>query len=237
MKLLIAKHSGFCFGVSRAIELVNAAAEEGARVFTYGKIIHNETVTDELEARGIHAVESTDSLEAGDTLVIRAHGAPPEVFAACEKKGVRVIDATCPFVKRIHRIVERAAGQGERVAIPRQAHAPGGDRHQKPRGRRRRDPDEPGGRGTAHPVRSADVRFTDDRKGGNVRCGAGSAAYTRNRTACALHDLRYHAPTAGGGGTACAALYADFRSRLRIQREYLRTAGFVSKIMQKVRNH
>lgn len=117
MNILLAKHSGFCFGVSRAIELVNRAAETDARVFTYGKIIHNESVVNELASRGILAVESVDALSAGDTLVIRAHGAPPEVFAACAEKGVRVIDATCPFVKRIHRIVERAAEAGERVAI------------------------------------------------------------------------------------------------------------------------
>ncbi len=117
MRILLAKHSGFCFGVSRAIGLVNKAAEENARVFTYGRIIHNERTVGELEARGIHAVDSIDMLAAGDTLVIRAHGAPPEVFRACEEKGVRVIDATCPFVKRIHRIVGRAAEKGERVAI------------------------------------------------------------------------------------------------------------------------
>ena len=83
MKLLLAKHAGFCFGVSRAIELVNKAAEGDARVCTYGKIIHNDSVVKELEARGICAVESIDALHAGDTLVIRAHGAPPEVFETC----------------------------------------------------------------------------------------------------------------------------------------------------------
>mgnify|MGYP002624222763 CR=1 FL=1 len=117
MQLLLAKHSGFCFGVSRAIELVNKAAETSARVFTYGKIIHNEQVVNELASRGIRAVESLDEVGAGDTLVIRAHGAPTEVFRACEEKGIQVIDATCPFVKRIHRIVERADRQGERTAI------------------------------------------------------------------------------------------------------------------------
>ncbi len=117
MRLLVAKHGGFCFGVSRAIRLVNEAAQTEARVFTYGRIIHNEHVVNDLEARGIRAIGSLDEIGAGDTLVIRAHGAPPEVFSACEEKGVRVIDATCPFVKRIHRIVEQAAERGERVAI------------------------------------------------------------------------------------------------------------------------
>ncbi len=117
MQVLMAKHSGFCFGVSRAIELVNRAAEGDARVCTFGKIIHNEGVVRELESRGIFAVDSVEALSEGDTLVIRAHGAPPEIFRACAEKGVRVVDATCPFVKRIHRIVERANACGERVAI------------------------------------------------------------------------------------------------------------------------
>ena len=117
MQVLYAEHSGFCFGVSRAIDLVNKAAERNRRVFTFGNIIHNEQVVNELASRGILAVETVQDLEAGDTLVIRAHGAPPEVFEACAKKGVSVIDATCPFVRRIHRIVERASAAGEPVVI------------------------------------------------------------------------------------------------------------------------
>lgn len=117
MQVLFAEHGGFCFGVSRAIDLVNEAAKDGARVFTYGKLIHNERVTDELASRGILAIEDLNSLCAGDTLVIRAHGAPPEIFRVCEEKDVTVVDATCPFVKRIHRIVERAAENGEPVLI------------------------------------------------------------------------------------------------------------------------
>ena len=117
MRILEAKHGGFCFGVSRAIDLVNEAAKTGAHVCTYGRIIHNERVVKELERRGINAVGSVDELKPGDTLVIRAHGAPQDVFDACEKKGVQVIDATCPFVKRIHRIVERAQSASEQVVI------------------------------------------------------------------------------------------------------------------------
>ena len=117
MKVITAKHGGFCFGVSRALELVNRAAETESRVFTYGNLIHNERVVEELRSRGVEAVETLDALQSGDTLVIRAHGAPPQVFSDCAKKGVRVIDATCPFVKRIHGIVERAAAKGDTVVI------------------------------------------------------------------------------------------------------------------------
>ena len=117
MQLLLAKHSGFCFGVSRAIELAKQASEGSSRVFTYGALIHNERVVEQLKSQGIVPIESLDSLKPGDTLVIRAHGAPPEVQASCEANGVHVIDATCPFVMRIHKIVERAAKDGACVVI------------------------------------------------------------------------------------------------------------------------
>ena len=117
MQVLIAKHGGFCFGVSRAIALAGEAAKTESRVFTYGNLIHNERVVDELKAQGIAPVESLDDLRPGDTLVIRAHGAPPEIARQCGERGVRVIDATCPFVRRIHRIVERAAAEGQFVVI------------------------------------------------------------------------------------------------------------------------
>ena len=116
MKILVGQHSGFCFGVQRAVELAETAAKDGP-VFTYGKIIHNDEVVDELRRKGIVPVDSIDALKAGDTLVIRAHGAPPKLYRDCEARGIAVVDATCPFVMRIHRIATRAAEAGERVFI------------------------------------------------------------------------------------------------------------------------
>lgn len=116
MKILIGKHSGFCFGVKRAVETAEAAAEQG-RVYTFGKIVHNDEVVEDLRQKGAVPVDSIEGLQRGDTLVIRAHGVPPEVYAECEAAGIRVIDATCPFVTRIHRIVEKTAESGERVFI------------------------------------------------------------------------------------------------------------------------
>ena len=117
MRVIVAQHGGFCFGVSRAIGLAEEAAANGARVFTYGNLIHNEQVVDELKRRGVSPVETLDTLHAGDTLVIRAHGAPKEVFEACGRMSVKVIDATCPFVRRIHVIAALAAEAGECVVI------------------------------------------------------------------------------------------------------------------------
>lgn len=117
MKVLVAKHSGFCFGVSRAVEMAERLGAQSDRVRTFGNIIHNERVVEELKEKGVLPVEDLDGLSKGDTLIIRAHGAPPRIFEACQARGIETVDATCPFVKRIHRLVERAAKEGRRVFI------------------------------------------------------------------------------------------------------------------------
>jgi 4-hydroxy-3-methylbut-2-enyl diphosphate reductase len=124
MKILLAKNSGFCFGVRRAVEMAEQCAKEGKTVYTYGNIIHNDSVVRELAEKGVHSVESLETLQAGDTLIIRAHGAPPAVYEACEECGISLIDATCPYVKRIHKIVERAAEEGNTVLIAGKANHP-----------------------------------------------------------------------------------------------------------------
>lgn len=117
MRVLLAKNSGFCFGVRRAVARAEKLANPAETVYTWGHIIHNTGVVEELRARNVVPVESADALPAGCTLIIRAHGAPPAVYAACEEKGIRIVDATCPFVKRIHDIAGEAAKQGRRVLI------------------------------------------------------------------------------------------------------------------------
>ncbi|MDD4311078.1 MAG: bifunctional 4-hydroxy-3-methylbut-2-enyl diphosphate reductase/30S ribosomal protein S1 [Eubacteriales bacterium] len=124
MKILLAKNSGFCFGVRRAVEMAEQCAAECGIVYTYGNIIHNESVVQELAKKGVHSVENIGSLNAGDTLIIRAHGAPPAVYDACEKAGIHLIDATCPYVKRIHKIVQKAAQDGSTVLIAGKADHP-----------------------------------------------------------------------------------------------------------------
>ena len=117
MKVLLAKNSGFCFGVRRAVEMTEALAKERGTIYTYGHIIHNEDVVAELEQKGVHSVENLSALKAGDTLVIRAHGAPPAVYEQARVLGLKLEDATCPYVKRIHAIVSKAAGEGRKVFI------------------------------------------------------------------------------------------------------------------------
>ena len=123
MRILIGKHCGFCFGVKRAVELAERKAESGT-VYTYGNIIHNESVVEELKAKGIIPVSSVSAVSAGDTLIIRAHGVPPEIIRDCAEKGVSVVDATCPFVKRIHHLVEQASAEGRKVFIVGKADHP-----------------------------------------------------------------------------------------------------------------
>ena len=118
MRILLGGHSGFCFGVRRAVEMAERlSALPGRRVYTCGRLIHNEQVLRALAARGVTAVEDPSALGPGDTLILRAHGVPPEVEAACRARGVTVADATCPFVKRIHRLVAQAAAQGVAALI------------------------------------------------------------------------------------------------------------------------
>lgn len=124
MKILLAKNSGFCFGVRRAVEMAEQCAADCGTVYTYGNIIHNDNVVRELAEKGVHSVENIENLKAGDTLIIRAHGAPPEIYEACKQRGITLIDATCPYVKRIHKIVQKAAEEGNTVLIAGKANHP-----------------------------------------------------------------------------------------------------------------
>ena len=121
MNIILAKHAGFCFGVRRAVEITketarkvyNESADAGEsaerpRVFTYGELIHNKTVVEELASEGITAIASPEEAQAGDYVVIRSHGVPASVYAELEARGINCVDATCPFVARIHETVAEA---------------------------------------------------------------------------------------------------------------------------------
>lgn len=105
MSITVAKSAGFCFGVNRAINIVNSLLDKNVKVSTLGPIIHNMEVVNELESRGCKAVSSIDEVENGATLVIRSHGVPKYVIDKLVENGVKYEDATCPFVKKIHNIV------------------------------------------------------------------------------------------------------------------------------------
>lgn len=112
--ITIAKTAGFCFGVKRALDMAYRLAEEGGG-YTLGQLIHNKSVTDELERRGVHQADSLDDVKG--TLIIRSHGVGREVYDELEKRGIKYIDATCPFVAKIHSIVDRESAQGANVLI------------------------------------------------------------------------------------------------------------------------
>ena len=117
MSVRIAKSAGFCFGVSRAVELVEQAASEGKQVVTLGPIIHNRHVVDKFRGLGVGVIDTPEQAMPGQTVIIRSHGVSRAVYEALEKRGVEIIDATCPFVKRIHGIVSRAEEEGRLPVI------------------------------------------------------------------------------------------------------------------------
>ena len=112
MSVTVAKSAGFCFGVNRAVETVEKAAAVGGRVVTLGPIIHNRHVVSKFDGMGVQVIASPEEAEPGMTVIIRSHGVTRAVCEALESRGITVIDATCPFVKRIHGIVERAEKEG-----------------------------------------------------------------------------------------------------------------------------
>ena len=119
MEVIVAKNSGFCFGVKRAVDTVYEQIEAGKNIYTYGPIIHNEEVVHDLEKKGVQVLTDKEALLAlkSGTVIIRSHGVPKEICDIIEKKGLECIDATCPFVKRIHKIVEKAGEENQDVVI------------------------------------------------------------------------------------------------------------------------
>ena len=112
MNIHVAESAGFCFGVNRAVELVERVAKNGKRVCTLGPIIHNRHAVAHFEEMGVRVIESPGEATARDTVIIRSHGVTRAVQAELEATGAEVVDATCPFVKRIHGIVSKAEEEG-----------------------------------------------------------------------------------------------------------------------------
>ena len=112
MRVELAETAGFCFGVNRAVSAVYQLLEEGKRAATLGAIIHNPQVTGDLADRGVVTVTDPAETPEGCTLVIRSHGVPREVEERIEQLGIPCVDATCPFVKKIHQLAARAGEQG-----------------------------------------------------------------------------------------------------------------------------
>lgn len=127
MKLTIAKSAGYCFGVKRAVNMVYQEAEEAkVPVYTYGPIIHNEEVVRDLKQRGVHVVRELKELEnlPKGKIIIRSHGISRREHEAMKACGFEVLDATCPFVLKIHRLVEKYSKEGYRIVIAGNEHHP-----------------------------------------------------------------------------------------------------------------
>ena len=119
MEVILAKNMGFCFGVKRAVEAVYKQAEKGGDIYTYGAIENNGEVVDDLKKKGVRVIEGReelDKVESG-TVIIRAHGVARDVHERIAERGLTCVDATCPFVKRIHGIVERESREGKQIVV------------------------------------------------------------------------------------------------------------------------
>ena len=119
MEVTVAKSAGFCFGVKRAVDMVYEEAEKPGRVYTLGPIIHNEQVVADLEAKGVQVLDAPEQLADGEeaTVIIRSHGVGHAVYEDLEKRGVHIVDATCPFVKKIHHIVSEKQKEGYKILV------------------------------------------------------------------------------------------------------------------------
>ena len=116
-KIIVAKSAGFCFGVDRAVKIVYNKLNDYDDLVTLGPIIHNKNVVSDLEAKGVRAVDDVTCINKGQHVVIRSHGVDISTIKALEEKGADIIDATCPFVERIHKIAYENSGENKVVLI------------------------------------------------------------------------------------------------------------------------
>ena len=117
MQVLLADEYGFCFGVERAVEMVEEALSEGDTVRSLGPLIHNEQEMQRLGSFGVTTISEPVQIKRGETAVIRAHGVTPQIQKELEEKATKVVDATCPFVTRVQKLAARAAEQDRHVII------------------------------------------------------------------------------------------------------------------------
>lgn len=117
MKIYVAQNSGFCFGVKRALKKTfDAAKDDKKRIFSYGPLIHNKQAIDKLKSVGVESVDSIENAEKS-TLIIRSHGIPLDIYDKAKKKNIEIIDATCPFVRRVQEIAREYYNKGYKVVI------------------------------------------------------------------------------------------------------------------------
>ena len=118
MKIIRAENAGFCFGVKRAMKLASEAASDSAKpVYSLGPIIHNPQQVEFLSKKGVYVVSDLNELNPGDTLIIRSHGASPEILKEAAAKNLVIVDATCPFVVKAQQLAQQLASEGYQVVI------------------------------------------------------------------------------------------------------------------------
>lgn len=120
MDIVLAKSAGFCFGVKRAVNSVYDEIENhNTGIYTYGPIIHNEQVVQDMESKGVKVIDDLEGLKiiTEGTVIIRSHGVEKSIYDLLENKKIRIVDATCPFVKKIHKIVFEESANGREVII------------------------------------------------------------------------------------------------------------------------
>ncbi len=117
MKVLLADEFGFCFGVERAVEMVEDSLGRNETVRTLGPLIHNEQEMQRLGEKGVSTISEPVQIQKGETAVIRAHGVTPQVEEELQRKASKVVDATCPFVTRVQRLASRAAAEDRHVVV------------------------------------------------------------------------------------------------------------------------
>lgn len=118
MEIIRATNSGFCFGVKQAIDRAISEAEKSHKeIYSYGSLIHNKMVTDDLQDKGIKIIEDIDKLQIGDKIIVRSHGVGKKFYDMANEKGLEIVDATCPYVKKIHSLVLDAFEIGKQIVI------------------------------------------------------------------------------------------------------------------------
>mgnify|MGYP006316102889 FL=1 len=117
MKVLLAEHAGYCFGVKRAVELaIKTAQDNDNKVYTLGPLIHNNSAVDMLKEKNVFSVDDINKVE-GDNIIIRSHGVGKEIYDHCSEKKINLTDATCPFVKKIQKIAYEMYNKGYNIII------------------------------------------------------------------------------------------------------------------------
>ena len=116
-KILVAESAGFCFGVSRSVEMAEKLLSTEGKCCSFGELIHNEDVVGRLMKKGLEVIDSPEKCSGGDKVIIRAHGVTKQVYDELAERGAEITDATCPKVKAIHKIVSNAENDGRFVVV------------------------------------------------------------------------------------------------------------------------